>query len=111
MKIAQIAPLYEAVPPRLYGGTERIVAHLTNAPVELRHEVRRCAFENLVHEVGGPSIKVEKVGTIAEQTAGGGEFGKADRRKPGLRHHRHPSAEEPATESQAGAAGDLDGRD
>jgi hypothetical protein len=28
MKIAQIAPLYEAVPPRLYGGTERIVAHL-----------------------------------------------------------------------------------
>jgi hypothetical protein len=32
LKIAQIAPLYEAVPPRLYGGTERIVAHLTNAP-------------------------------------------------------------------------------
>jgi hypothetical protein len=30
MKIAQIAPLYEAVPPKLYGGTERIVAHLTN---------------------------------------------------------------------------------
>jgi glycosyltransferase involved in cell wall biosynthesis len=39
MKIAQIAPLYEAVPPRLYGGTERIVAHLTNALVELGHEV------------------------------------------------------------------------
>jgi hypothetical protein len=31
MKIAQIAPLYEALPPRLYGGTERIVAHLTDA--------------------------------------------------------------------------------
>jgi hypothetical protein len=29
VKIAQIAPLYEAVPPKLYGGTERIVAHLT----------------------------------------------------------------------------------
>jgi hypothetical protein len=29
MKIAQIAPLYEAVPPSFYGGTERIVAHLT----------------------------------------------------------------------------------
>ena len=27
MRIAQVAPLYEAVPPRLYGGTERIVAH------------------------------------------------------------------------------------
>jgi len=39
MKIAQIAPLYEAVPPKLYGGTERIVAHLSNALVELGHEV------------------------------------------------------------------------
>ena len=39
MKIAQVAPLYEAVPPRLYGGTERIVAHLTDALVELGHEV------------------------------------------------------------------------
>ncbi|WP_049620840.1 glycosyltransferase family 4 protein [Frateuria defendens] len=39
MKIAQIAPLYEAVPPRLYGGTERVVAHLTEALVEQGHEV------------------------------------------------------------------------
>jgi glycosyltransferase involved in cell wall biosynthesis len=39
MKIAQIAPLYEAVPPRLYGGTERIVAHLSDALVDLGHEV------------------------------------------------------------------------
>jgi len=39
MKIAQIAPLYEAVPPSLYGGTERIVAHLTNALVELGHDI------------------------------------------------------------------------
>ncbi len=39
MKIAQIAPLYEAVPPRLYGGTERIVAHLTDALVDLGHDV------------------------------------------------------------------------
>jgi hypothetical protein len=30
-KIAQIAPLYEAVPPSLYGGAERIVAQLINA--------------------------------------------------------------------------------
>ena len=27
-KIAQVAPLYEAVPPKLYGGTERVVANL-----------------------------------------------------------------------------------
>ena len=39
MKIAQIAPLYEAVPPRLYGGTERVVAHLTDALVALGHDV------------------------------------------------------------------------
>jgi glycosyltransferase involved in cell wall biosynthesis len=39
MKIAQVAPLHEAVPPRLYGGTERVVAHLCEALVELGHEV------------------------------------------------------------------------
>ena len=39
MKIAQVSPLYEAVPPRLYGGTERVVAHLTDALVDLGHEV------------------------------------------------------------------------
>src|SRR5258708_38081098 len=39
MKIAQISPLYEAVPPRLYGGTERVVAQLCDALIELGHEV------------------------------------------------------------------------
>ena len=39
MRIAQVTPLYEAVPPRLYGGTERVVAHLTDALVDLGHEV------------------------------------------------------------------------
>ncbi len=39
MRIAQISPLYEAVPPKLYGGTERVVAHLTDALVELGHDV------------------------------------------------------------------------
>lgn len=39
MKIAQVPPLYEAVPPRFYGGTERVVAHLTDALVDLGHEV------------------------------------------------------------------------
>jgi glycosyltransferase involved in cell wall biosynthesis len=38
VKIAQIAPLYEAVPPRLYGGTERVVAYLCDALVEAGHE-------------------------------------------------------------------------
>lgn len=39
MRIAQVAPLYEAVPPRYYGGTERVVAYLCDALVELGHEV------------------------------------------------------------------------
>jgi len=39
MRIAQVSPLYEAVPPKLYGGTERVVAHLCDALVELGHEV------------------------------------------------------------------------
>lgn len=39
MRIAQIAPLYEAVPPRWYGGTERVVAYLCDALVDQGHEV------------------------------------------------------------------------
>lgn len=39
MRIAQIAPLMESVPPRLYGGTERIVSYLTEALVFQGHEV------------------------------------------------------------------------
>src|SRR6202167_6741087 len=39
MKIAQVAPLAEAVPPKLYGGTERVVPYLTDALVYLGHEV------------------------------------------------------------------------
>ena len=39
MKIAQVTPLYEAVPPKLYGGTELVVAHLTDALVDLGHDV------------------------------------------------------------------------
>ncbi len=39
MKIAQVAPLYESVPPHLYGGTERVVSYLTEALVDQGHEV------------------------------------------------------------------------
>jgi glycosyltransferase involved in cell wall biosynthesis len=39
VRIAQIAPLYESVPPRLYGGTERVVSHLTEQLVKLGHDV------------------------------------------------------------------------
>src|SRR5690242_9726653 len=39
MRIAQLAPLAEAVPPKLYGGTERVVSWLTEELVEMGHEV------------------------------------------------------------------------
>jgi glycosyltransferase involved in cell wall biosynthesis len=39
MRIAQVAPLYESVPPKLYGGTERVVSYLTEELVEMGHEV------------------------------------------------------------------------
>jgi glycosyltransferase involved in cell wall biosynthesis len=39
MRIAQVAPLYESVPPKYYGGTERIVSYLTEELVKLGHEV------------------------------------------------------------------------
>jgi glycosyltransferase involved in cell wall biosynthesis len=39
MKIAQIAPLYESVPPKFYGGTERVVSFLTEELVRRGHEV------------------------------------------------------------------------
>jgi glycosyltransferase involved in cell wall biosynthesis len=39
MRIAQIAPLYESVPPQAYGGTERVVSYLTEELVRLGHEV------------------------------------------------------------------------
>src|SRR5436305_1457775 len=39
MQIAQVAPLTEAIPPKLYGGTERVVAWLVDELVALGHDV------------------------------------------------------------------------
>jgi len=39
VKIAQLAPLYESVPPKYYGGTERVVSYLTESLVKLGHEI------------------------------------------------------------------------
>jgi len=39
MKIAQVAPLFESVPPKFYGGTERVVSYLTESLVDLGHDV------------------------------------------------------------------------
>ncbi|HKY72189.1 MAG TPA: glycosyltransferase family 4 protein [Nitrospira sp.] len=39
MKIAQVAPLWESVPPKLYGGTERIVSYITEELMRMGHDV------------------------------------------------------------------------
>jgi hypothetical protein len=50
MRIAQISPLTEAVPPKLYGGTERVIAWLTEELVALgprRHTICQRRFIDL----------------------------------------------------------------
>ncbi|MFM0738516.1 glycosyltransferase family 4 protein [Paraburkholderia xenovorans] len=56
MKIAQIAPLTESVPPKLYGGTERVVSYITEALVDLGHDVTLFASGDSV-----TSAKLEAV--------------------------------------------------
>jgi len=48
MRIAQVAPLTESVPPRTYGGTERVVSYLTENLVALGHEVTLYAAGDAV---------------------------------------------------------------
>jgi len=59
MRIAQIAPLFEAVPPKLYGGTERVVYSLTEELVAMGHDVTLFA--------SGDSITSAKLAPMRNQ--------------------------------------------
>jgi len=59
MRIAQIAPLFEAVPPKLYGGTERVVYSLTEELVAMGHDVTLFA--------SGDSITSAKLAPMRDQ--------------------------------------------
>jgi glycosyltransferase involved in cell wall biosynthesis len=59
MRIAQIAPLMESVPPRLYGGTERVASHLTEELVAQGHDVTLFA--------SGQSITAARLVQCCEQ--------------------------------------------
>ena len=59
MRIAQVAPLWESVPPRLYGGTERIVSYLTEELVRLGHDVTLFA--------SGDSVTTARLEPICDQ--------------------------------------------
>ena len=63
MRIAQVAPLIESVPPKHYGGTERIVAYLTEELVRFGHKVTLFA--------SGDSVTSAELVPCA-----GGRFGK-----------------------------------
>ena len=60
MKIAQVAPLYESVPPKLYGGTERVVSYLTEELVNLGHDVTLYA--------SGDSVTSARLRTVCERS-------------------------------------------
>ena len=60
MKIAQIAPLFESVPPKAYGGTERVVSYLTEALVAAGHEVTLFA--------SGDSVTRARLAPMAERS-------------------------------------------
>jgi glycosyltransferase involved in cell wall biosynthesis len=59
VRIAQVAPLYEAVPPKLYGGTERVVSLLTEELVRRGHEVTLFA--------SGDSVTAARLGAVTER--------------------------------------------
>ncbi|HWJ73105.1 MAG TPA: glycosyltransferase family 4 protein [Kaistia sp.] len=65
MRIAQVAPLLEAVPPRLYGGTERVVSWLTEALVAEGHDVTLFA-------TGDSQTRARHFVTRAEASRGAG---------------------------------------
>ena len=48
MRITQVAPLNESVPPKLYGGAERVVSYLTEELTRMGHE--DCGVNVLRHE-------------------------------------------------------------
>jgi hypothetical protein len=65
MRIAQIAPLTEAVPPKLYGGIERVVSFLTEELVSMSHEVTLFASGDSITgaklAAGWPCVAVRAV--------------------------------------------------
>jgi glycosyltransferase involved in cell wall biosynthesis len=60
MRIAQVAPLWESVPPKLYGGTERIVSYLTEELVRQGHDVTLFA--------SGDSVTTADLRPVCEQS-------------------------------------------
>jgi glycosyltransferase involved in cell wall biosynthesis len=69
MKIAQVSPLFESVPPKTYGGTERIVSYLTEELVRMGHEVTLFA--------SGDSVTSAKLVPVCPESVRLGTHGQA----------------------------------
>jgi glycosyltransferase involved in cell wall biosynthesis len=65
LRIAQVAPLYESVPPKLYGGTERVVAYLTEEMTRRGHEVTLFASGDSI-----AAANIEAAQPVALRAAG-----------------------------------------
>lgn len=75
MRIAQLAPLVESVPPKLYGGTERVVAWLVDELVELGHDVTLFASgdsrtKGELHPVWPQALRLGRKGVDANAASG-----------------------------------------
>jgi glycosyltransferase involved in cell wall biosynthesis len=72
LRIAQIAPLIESVPPTFYGGTERVVAYLTDALVKLGHQVTLFASGDSATKARLVSVipKALRLSNCVDQMAG-----------------------------------------
>jgi len=75
MRIAQVAPLYESVPPKLYGGTERVVSYLTEELVRQGHRVTlfasgdsRTSAELVAISESAVRLEVEPTAAVALHT-------------------------------------------
>jgi glycosyltransferase involved in cell wall biosynthesis len=75
MRVAQVSPLYESVPPRLYGGTERVVSYLTDELVRQGHDVTLFASGD-----SSTSAKLRPICDRSLRLKGGADVG-------GLAHH------------------------
>ena len=60
MRIALVAPLAEAVPPKLYGGTERVVSWLAEELVRQGHEVTLFASAEIAHRRAAHRLRAAK---------------------------------------------------
>ncbi len=66
MKIAQVAPLTESVPTKLYGGTERVVSYLTEELVALGHEVTLFASGDSVTRAALDAVSPRAIRLVSD---------------------------------------------